>query len=158
MTEPFPPPAAPVPSLTTAQMREVDRATIEEAGVTLMQMMENAGRALARVAARRFLGGDPRGRRVTVLAGHGVRLRQVERVVPIQGQLINRRQNLERLRSPSLDGGQQASDLCRVRELGSVHEQPVDFTPCLVATAAYLVGVRRREARELRAELQQQLR
>jgi NAD(P)H-hydrate epimerase len=52
-------------------MREVDRVMVEEAGIVLLQMMENAGRALARVAARRFLGGDPRGRRVVVLAGTG---------------------------------------------------------------------------------------
>lgn len=32
------------------------------------------------------------------------------------------------------------------------------FTPCLVGTAAYLVGVRRRENRELRAELQRERR
>ena len=31
------------------------------------------------------------------------------------------------------------------------------FTPCLVVTAAYLVGVRKREAKDLREELQQQL-
>ncbi|MCH9686544.1 MAG: NAD(P)H-hydrate epimerase [Deltaproteobacteria bacterium] len=61
----------PPPSLTTAQMIEVDRAMIEDYGIVLMQMMENAGRALATLARERFLGGDPRGRRVTVLAGTG---------------------------------------------------------------------------------------
>ena len=36
-----------VPSITTDQMREVDRLMIEEFGIVLLQMMENAGRNLA---------------------------------------------------------------------------------------------------------------
>lgn len=60
-----------VPYLTTAQMREVDRAMIEDYGIQLIQMMENAGRALAALARARFLGGDPRQKRVVVLAGTG---------------------------------------------------------------------------------------
>ncbi len=60
-----------VPRLTTSQMIEVDRAMIEDYGISLMQMMENAGRALAHLARDRFLGGDPRGRRVVALAGTG---------------------------------------------------------------------------------------
>jgi len=31
-----------IPSLTRAQMVEVDRLMVEEAGITLIQMMENA--------------------------------------------------------------------------------------------------------------------
>jgi len=57
--------------ITTDQMREVDRAMIEDYGITLVQMMENAGRNLAQLARQRFLDGDPRGRRVLVLAGTG---------------------------------------------------------------------------------------
>ncbi len=57
--------------LNTAQMREVDRAMIEDYGIELIQMMENAGRNLAHLARFRFLDGDPRGRRVIVLAGRG---------------------------------------------------------------------------------------
>lgn len=60
-----------VPYLTTAQMRGVDRLMVEEYGITLLQMMENAGLHLARLARARFLGGDPQGKRVTVLAGRG---------------------------------------------------------------------------------------
>ena len=60
-----------VPWLTTEQMREVDRLMMEEQGVLLLQMMENAGRNLAHLARERFLGGDPRGRRVLVLTGTG---------------------------------------------------------------------------------------
>ena len=60
-----------VPYITTDQMREVDRAMVEEYGIQLIQMMENAGRNLAHLARRRFLEGDPRGRRVLVLAGTG---------------------------------------------------------------------------------------
>ena len=60
-----------VPYITTDQMREVDRAMVEEYGIALLQMMENAGRNLAHLARRRFLEGDPRGRKVLVLAGNG---------------------------------------------------------------------------------------
>jgi NAD(P)H-hydrate epimerase len=60
-----------IPFLTTAQMREVDRAMIEDYHIELVQMMENAGRHLAHLARRRFLAGDPRGRAVLVLAGSG---------------------------------------------------------------------------------------
>ncbi len=60
-----------VPSLTTDQMREVDRAMIEDYHIDLIQMMENAGLQLARLARARFLEGDPVGKRVVVLAGTG---------------------------------------------------------------------------------------
>ncbi len=60
-----------VPFITTDQMREIDRAMIEDYGISLVQMMENAGRNLAQLARQRFLDGDPRGRRVVVLAGTG---------------------------------------------------------------------------------------
>ena len=52
-------------------MREVDRAMVEDYGIHLLQMMENAGRELAGLARTRFLGGDPRGRAVVVMAGPG---------------------------------------------------------------------------------------
>lgn len=61
----------PVPYLTTDQMREVDRAMIEDYHIELIQMMENAGRNLAHLARTRFLGGDPRGKPVVVLSGTG---------------------------------------------------------------------------------------
>ena len=60
-----------VPFLTTDQMREVDRLMIDEYGISLFQMMENAGRALARFARDRFLDGDAKGKRVLVLVGPG---------------------------------------------------------------------------------------
>ena len=60
-----------VPWLTTEQMVEVDRLMIEDLGVELIQMMENAGRNLALLARERFLGGDPTGKTVVVLAGSG---------------------------------------------------------------------------------------
>lgn len=61
--------AAP-PAVTTDQMREVDRIMVEELGITLTRMMENAGRSLA-IVARAHLGGSVAGRRVLVLAGRG---------------------------------------------------------------------------------------
>lgn len=62
---------AEVPFLTTDQMREVDRLMIDDYRITLFQMMENAGRALARLARSRFLGGDAKGKRALVLVGSG---------------------------------------------------------------------------------------
>ena len=46
-----------LPSLNTEQIAEVDRLMIEEYGIQLIQMMENAGRHLAE-QARRMLGGS----------------------------------------------------------------------------------------------------
>jgi NAD(P)H-hydrate epimerase len=51
-------------------MREVDRIAVDETGMLLEQMMENAGRSLATVA-RHMLGGSAAGKRVLVLAGPG---------------------------------------------------------------------------------------
>ena len=63
--------ATEVPYLTTDQMIEVDRAMIDDYGIDLVRMMENAGRALAHLARERFPTGDPQGRHVVVLAGSG---------------------------------------------------------------------------------------
>jgi NAD(P)H-hydrate epimerase len=52
-------------------MIEVDRAMIEDYGISLVQMMENAGRNLAELGRARFLAGDARGKRVVVLTGGG---------------------------------------------------------------------------------------
>ena len=60
-----------MPWLTTEQMVEVDRLMIEDLGIELIQMIENAGRNLAHLARERFLGGDPTGKTVVVLAGTG---------------------------------------------------------------------------------------
>ncbi len=61
--------AASVPAVAREQMREVDRLMIEEYGIQLLQMMENAGLNLAD-AVRRVLG-TLEGQRVVVLAGAG---------------------------------------------------------------------------------------
>lgn len=58
-----------VPYLTTDQMREVDRAMIEDYHIELIQMMENAGRNLAHLARDRFDG--VRGKTIVVMAGTG---------------------------------------------------------------------------------------
>jgi NAD(P)H-hydrate epimerase len=55
----------PVPAVTTEEMREVDRIAVEEVGLGLLQMMENAGRTLARFAFELVDGP------VVVLAGDG---------------------------------------------------------------------------------------
>jgi len=59
-----------IPALTTAQMIEVDRLTIEDYGIELLQMMENAGRNLAELAGR-MLGASLSGRTACVLCERG---------------------------------------------------------------------------------------
>ncbi len=59
-----------IPTLTTAQMIEVDRAMIEDYHIELIQMMENAGRVFAELA-RRQLRGAVQGHSVVVLCGSG---------------------------------------------------------------------------------------
>jgi NAD(P)H-hydrate epimerase len=60
-----------VPSLTTEQMIEVDRAMMQDLRIELIQMMENAGRNLAHLARVRFFDGNPGGKKVVILAGTG---------------------------------------------------------------------------------------
>lgn len=60
------PATARLPAITTDQMREVDRVMIEELGIGLLQMMENAGRNLADLAISRYAPSS-----CTVLAGPG---------------------------------------------------------------------------------------
>ena len=55
-----------IPVVTADQMREVDRAMVQDLHIELVQMMENAGRSLADLAQRLF---GPAS--VTVLAGGG---------------------------------------------------------------------------------------
>jgi NAD(P)H-hydrate epimerase len=57
-------------AITVAQMVEVDRLTTETYGISLVQMMENAGRGLAALA-RHLLGGNVAERNVIVLVGNG---------------------------------------------------------------------------------------
>lgn len=59
-----------IPALTMAQMVEVDRLMMEDWHISLIQMMENAGRNLAELTKRR-LGGSVEGKRISVLAGSG---------------------------------------------------------------------------------------
>ncbi len=59
------------PFLTRAEMAEVDRLMVEEYGIGVTRMMENAGRHLAHLARVLFLGGNPVGRSVAVVAGTG---------------------------------------------------------------------------------------
>lgn len=55
-----------IPAVTAEQMREVDRLMVDEFHIELVQMMENAGRALAELAIDRY-----RPDSVVVLAGPG---------------------------------------------------------------------------------------
>ena len=64
-------PDATVPAVTPEQMAAVDRVMAERFGVETLQLMEHAGRADADAARAMLPGGDPRGRRVLILAGRG---------------------------------------------------------------------------------------
>jgi NAD(P)H-hydrate epimerase len=55
----------PVPSVTAAEMAEVDRVAVEEFGLGIIQMMEHAGRTLSRVAI------ESDAHDITVVAGGG---------------------------------------------------------------------------------------
>lgn len=59
-----------IPALTTEQMVEVDRLMIDDFGIELIQMMENAGRNLAELSGQ-MLGHSFSGRSVCVLCGRG---------------------------------------------------------------------------------------
>ena len=56
--------------LTAEEMAEVDRAAIQEFGIDVLILMENAGVAVATLA-RRMLGGTVLGKRVSCLVGKG---------------------------------------------------------------------------------------
>lgn len=58
--------SAELPAITADQMREVDRVMIDDLGIRLLQMMENAGRNLAELAQSRYHPAD-----CTVVAGPG---------------------------------------------------------------------------------------
>ena len=66
-----------LPALSTDQMREVDRLMVEEFGVLLVQMIENAGRNLALLAKRMLSDDEDDGadaledRPIVLLAGRG---------------------------------------------------------------------------------------
>lgn len=62
--------ASAIPALTAAEMAEVDRLAVDEFGIDILQMMEQAGSHLAELV-RTELGGDLRDRRVIVAIGPG---------------------------------------------------------------------------------------
>lgn len=63
------PTAERVPSVTAAQMAEVDRVAVDELGISIEMLMENAARGVA-LACRALLG-DLGARRIVCLAGSG---------------------------------------------------------------------------------------
>ncbi len=63
-------PASSLPTVTAAAMAEVDRLAVDEFGIEIIQMMEQAGSHLAELV-RAELGGDLRGRKVIVAVGPG---------------------------------------------------------------------------------------
>ena len=59
-----------IPFVTRSQMVRVDRLMIEEYGISLLQMMENAGRNLADLA-QCLLNGTAKDKKIVVLCGSG---------------------------------------------------------------------------------------
>lgn len=59
-----------VPSVTVDQMREIDRLMIEDIGVSVIMMMENASRNIAALV-RTLLGGSVKGKKIVILCGKG---------------------------------------------------------------------------------------
>lgn len=62
--------ASSLPTVTTAEMAQVDGLAVDEFGIDLLQMMEQAGSHLAELV-RVELGGDLRGKRIIVAVGPG---------------------------------------------------------------------------------------
>lgn len=58
------------PAVKVDQMREIDRIMVEEIGVSILMMMENASRNIA-VMARKMLGGSVKGKKIVILCGKG---------------------------------------------------------------------------------------
>lgn len=59
-----------VPTVTVKQMREVDRMMVEDIGITIIMMMENASRNIAELG-RKILGGSVKGKKIVILCGKG---------------------------------------------------------------------------------------
>lgn len=60
-----------VPSISAAQMAEIDRIMLDDLGIAPLQLMELAGHAVASFAREHLLDGDANGHSVVVLAGNG---------------------------------------------------------------------------------------
>ncbi len=58
------------PAVTIDQMREVDRIMVEEIGISILMMMENASRNIA-VFSRTMLGGNVKNKKILILCGKG---------------------------------------------------------------------------------------
>ena len=58
-----------LPVATGTQMREVDRTAIEERKIPGLELMENAGKGIARAMRKYF--GPVRGRNLSVVSGKG---------------------------------------------------------------------------------------
>jgi hydroxyethylthiazole kinase-like uncharacterized protein yjeF len=62
---------SPPPSVTRAEMAQIDEWMMHELGVRLRMTVENAGRDLATLARQRFFGGDVANRVIALVAGFG---------------------------------------------------------------------------------------
>ncbi|MBM3435914.1 MAG: NAD(P)H-hydrate epimerase [Bacteroidetes bacterium] len=60
-----------LPFISPDQMMKVERIMTEDYGISMIQIMENAGRNLAALARDKFIGNVPKGKKVIVIAGPG---------------------------------------------------------------------------------------
>jgi NAD(P)H-hydrate epimerase len=60
-----------LPYIIPDQMKEIERLMTEDYGISLIQMMENAGHNLAELAREKFLVNEPYEKKVIVVAGPG---------------------------------------------------------------------------------------
>lgn len=60
-----------IPFITAEEMRYIDKWMINDLNINLSQMMENAGRALARFCSNLFFQGTAQGAKISVLTGGG---------------------------------------------------------------------------------------
>lgn len=59
-----------IPVITTDQMKQIDRIAIEKYSIQLIQMMENAGRSLAKLT-KKFLGNSMKDKHLMIAVGKG---------------------------------------------------------------------------------------
>jgi NAD(P)H-hydrate epimerase len=125
-----------IPTLTGEQMLEVDRSLLSDFGIERLQVMEIAGRQLARLTRDRFLGGDVRGKPVSVLAGaggNGGGALVAARCLSSWGAVVE----IVLMRSDDAYGDVQARQLAIVRKMGlgirnAEEESPDDATDVII--------------------------
>ncbi|MBW6507683.1 MAG: hypothetical protein K0B00_13190 [Rhodobacteraceae bacterium] len=123
----------------SGELEGIDRAGITEVslqllhsyGVTMPQVVENAGSALARLACRRYFGGNAQARSVVVLAGNGnvgAAVLTAARRLLIWGAQVK----LVTARTQRASLGLAARQMAVLARLGVAPQDPPDLEPDLI--------------------------